>query len=154
MTSFPYSTSKLAKTFIPINQFVEKYFCYCRRPQKFKVGKTICKDEEMLQCVDCSELYHRICLPVTCSSNFKKKNSNWACPTYSIAWFTFYLPMKFLFSNTELYLSLLATWHRYLIKACFETKIILRFIILHHPVNDAASSVVADLAIFELPGKN
>ena len=103
MTSFPYSTSKLAKTFIPINQFVEKYFCYCRRPQKFKVGKTICKDEEMLQCVDCSELYHRICLPVTCSSNFKKKNSNWACPTYSIAWFTFYLPMKFLFSNTELY---------------------------------------------------
>ena len=85
MTSFPYSTSKLAKTLIPINHFVEKVFCYCRRPQKFKVGKTICKDEEMLQCVDCSELYHRICLPVTCSSNFKKKNSNWACPTCSTA---------------------------------------------------------------------
>lgn len=73
MTPFPYSVSVPLIPPAPINIIVEKIYCLCRRPKKFKVTKAITKDEEMLQCKDCSEYYHRICIPLSCGSILKKK---------------------------------------------------------------------------------
>ncbi len=79
MTSFPQQSHRgPTDRTICFSTNVE-VFCTCRRPARFSRSKGMEKSEEMAECVDCNEWFHRDCVKIP-ANVFKTKHIQWRCP--------------------------------------------------------------------------